>query len=242
VELLTNPDPHRGRYEMLHSMVVRDARMFGPVLEVRRQIQCILGRPQVMIYDQVINRGDAPVPHAWLYHVNFGYPLLDRGARFVYRGPAEYWQVPKPPDARSIMRPLDAGGMNKLKRVPDSLPEHASSGERGLIVENAPDADGLCRAGLINDRLRLAVELEYPAEALPRLANWQHYGPRGCYVTGIEPFTGSLMGTQNDRHPSARQVLQPGETRRYQLTLRVHSGAASIRELAGHDGPVTARG
>ena len=45
----------------------------------------------------------------------------------------------------------------------------------------------------------------------------------------INRLLAKVMGTQNDRHPSARQVLQPGETRRYQLTLRVHSDAVSIR-------------
>ena len=56
VEMLINPDPHRGHNEMLLSMVIRDTSMFGPSLEVRRTIQCVVGRPQIHLYEQVISR------------------------------------------------------------------------------------------------------------------------------------------------------------------------------------------
>ena len=66
VEMLVNPDPLRGRNEMILSMVIRDARMFGPVLEVRRQIQCRLGVNDIVLYDQVTNRFNTRAAHNWL--------------------------------------------------------------------------------------------------------------------------------------------------------------------------------
>ena len=70
-------------------LLVRDTRMFGPVFQVRRTLRCTLGRPEIEIEDEVANHGDTPVPHHWLYHCNLGYPLLDEGGRFIYRGAAE---------------------------------------------------------------------------------------------------------------------------------------------------------
>ena len=233
LEMLVNPDPQQGRYEILVSTLMRDSRMFGPTFEVRRQIQCVLGRPQIAIYDQVTNRGDTKVAHNWLYHVNLGYPLLDEGARFVYRGRAEYWQMPDPP-----ARPLSDAALNGLKRVCGPLAEHAGSTERGLVVEVEPDKAGLCHVGLINRKLRLGLELEYSPSCLPRIANWQHYAPRGCYVTGIEPFNGSLMGKANDSFPGAEQYLAPGQTKKYQLTIKVHADQAGLAQFASHDGRV----
>lgn len=238
VEMILNPDPHRGRREMLLSMTIRDARMFGPVVEVRRQIQCALGSPEIVIHDQVTNRGNTRCAHHWLYHVNLGYPLLDRGSKHIYRGPAEFWEMPAPP-GESIIRKVGKAAMNRIKTVTDPLEEHRGSGERGLIVQVKPDRQGLCHVGLVNPRLQLALELTYPANALPRLANWQHYGPNGSYVSGIEPFSGSLLGKAQDSFPGAEQYLQPGESRRYQLTLRVHHTPEAIGELMRHDGDVT---
>ena len=34
--------------------------------------------------DEFHNAGNQDVPHAWLLHINFGYPLLDFGAEFCY--------------------------------------------------------------------------------------------------------------------------------------------------------------
>lgn len=240
VEALRNPDPHRGRLGMELGLVVRDSRMFGPVFEIRRTIRCTLGVPQIHIEDEVTNRGDTRAAHHWLYHCNLGYPLLDRGARFIYRGKAEYWVVPPPP-GQDILQPLNAAGMAKLKRAPDGLAEHAGSGERGLIVDTAADRDSWCRIGLINGNLKLGLEISYPKKALPRLANWQHYGPRGSYVTGLDPFAGSLLGPKRDKHPLAEQFLQAGESKQYQLKIRVLSGAAELRSLVKHDGVVTPR-
>jgi hypothetical protein len=240
VEQILNPDPHRGQWDMRLALRVRDSRMFGPILEVRRTIHCTLGQPEIVIEDEVTNRGDTRSAHHWLYHCNFGYPLVDRGARFVYRGPAQYWILPPPP-GQSLVQPLDAAGMGRLKRVPDPLPEHAGFNERGLIVEVTPDPRGLCRIGLINERLNLGLELRYPAQQMPRMANWQHFGPGGSYVTALEPFSGSLLGKAHDRAPRAAQYLPPGKSRRYDLRIRVLTGPAELRSLAACDGPVTPR-
>jgi hypothetical protein len=91
---------------------------------------------------------------------------------------------------------------------------------------------------LINDKLKLGLEISYPKAALPRMANWQHYGPGGCYVTGIEPFAGSLLGSARDKHRLAKQYLEPGETRRHQLKLRVLSGSRELSGLKKCDGSV----
>ena len=238
VDSLVNPDPHAGRHEMSISLLVRDSRMFGPVIEVHRKIQCALGQSEITISDHVINRGNQRQPHNWLYHVNLGYPLLDEGARFIYRGPAEYWQAPPPPGQTSVLRRISDAEMNRIKRAAGPLPEHVGAGERGLIIDVEPDRGGLCHAGLINERLELGLELEYPADALPRLANWQHFGPRGSYVAGVEPFSGSLMGKAVDKHPKAEPFLEPGETRSYRLTFRVLADPAAIERLAAFDGPV----
>jgi hypothetical protein len=238
VTALRNPDPQRGALDMELGLLVRDARFYGPVYEIRRSIRCTLGVPEIVIEDEVTNRGDTRVPHHWLYHINLGWPLLDAGARFIYRGRAQYWVIP-PPRGQDIVQPLSAAAMNRLKRVPRPLQQHTGSAERGLIVETEAGRDGWCHIGLINAKLKLGLEVSYPRKALPRLANWQHYGPRGCYVSGLEPFSGSLLGSARDQHRLAKPFLEPGASRKYQVKLRVLATVEELRELGKQDGEVT---
>ncbi len=234
VEMVLNPDPLRNKREMLLSMVIRDSRMFGPHLEVRRQIQCALGVPEIVIHDHVTNRGDTRVAHNWLYHVNVGWPLLAPASRFVYRGRLDTtWGLPDK---------LTAAALEKLKTVPAPLSRHAGAGEHGLIVQTAADRDGRSHVGIVNRKLGLALELEYDADALPRLANWHHFGPAtpggASYVAGIEPFHGSLLGKAKDQSPLADQWLEPGQSQRYQLILRIHHTRPTLAAFASHDGAV----
>lgn len=237
VEVILNPDPPRGRNEMLLSMVIRESRMFGPVIETRRKIQCMLGEPVIIIHDQITNRGNQRSVHNWLYHCNFGYPLLDAGDRLIYRGPSDStWNIDPVPGKK--MRDVFDG----VKNILPPQASHAGEGGRLIVVGSTPSRDGLCHAGIVNKKLGhegLAVELEYDPAQLPRLANWQHLAHAGSYITGIEPFAGSLMGKGTDKHPAASLYLEPGETRRYQLTLRVHSTKKAIDAFSKHDGPVT---
>jgi hypothetical protein len=143
------------------------------------------------------------------------------------------WSKPNEP-----VKPLTERQLHTQKRVPDPLADHAGAGERGVLLDIAGDRKGRAHAGLINTRLGLAVEMTYPVKQLPRLANWQHFGPRGSYVTGLEPFSGSLFGKEADDHPTAEQYLEPGASRQYDLTLAVLTDKSAISQLTDHDGPV----
>ncbi len=237
VEVVRGPDPARGRLAWELGLVVRDTRVFGPVFEVRRVLRGTLGVPEIHVEDEVTNLGDEPAVHHWLYHCNLGYPLLDLGCRFVYRGPAEHWIVP-PPAGGDLLQPIGGRAMNALKRLRDIVPAHAGAGERGLIVDAAPGRDGRCRVGIINPRLTLGLELSYDPRELPRLAHWQHYGPRGSFASALEPFRGSLLGSARDPRARKHPRLRPGETRRYRLRLRVLATRAELASLAAADGPV----
>jgi hypothetical protein len=234
LDALVNPDPAAGRRDMLLAMTIADTRMFGPVVTVQRQVQCTVGVPEVHVADTITNRGDMPVAHNWLYHCNFGYPLLDRGSRLVFAGrrTGAWDTVPAAAASPGQRRP------EAFKLVPDPLPEHTGSNERGVLLDPRADARGLCHAGLINPKLDLGVELEFPRACLPRLAVWQHYGPAGSYVCGLEPFTGSLLGKAADHHRLAGQMLAPGASHTYRLTLRVLTGRRDLDRLRRHDGPL----
>ena len=83
------------------------------------------------------------------------------------------------------------------------------------------------------------MELCYPVRQLPRLANWQHYAPGGSYVSALEPFSGSLWGKDQDSHPLAAQWLEPGQSRLYEVEIRVHTGSTAINGLLEEKPPLS---
>ncbi len=232
---IKNPNPAAsvGRSasdRMSLTMMIRDSRMFGPVFEVRRTISCTLGVPEIHLKDEVTNCGDTPVDHSWLYHINLGYPLLDKGAKLVYRGKAA--ALPFMPKAMS------AAKLNRFKRITGAKADHAGSGEDCVFVDPPADRKGQVHVGLVNTKRRIGLELIYSKKQLPRFTNWQHFGPDGSYVTGLEPFYGALLGKDNDHSPLALTSLRPGQIRKYELTLRVLDGKSQTDALMKHDGPL----
>jgi len=224
------PDKRDGSDTMSLTMLIRDTRMFGPVIEVRRTISCKLGVPEIHLKDEVSNHGDTAVDHAWLYHVNLGYPLLDQGAKLVYRGKAA--MLPFTSKASSATR------LNRFKRIPGSRARHAGKGEDCVFVDPPADRSGRVHVGLVNTKRRIGLEVVYLKKQLPRFVNWQHFGQDGSYVTALEPFYGSLLGKDNDHSRLASTTLRAGQTRKYELTLRVLEGNAQTTALMKHDGPL----
>ena len=206
VEVICQPDPAAGIDNMSITGLVRTARMFGPNVELRRTIRSVLGQPVIHVHDVFLNRGNEPARHCWLLHINFGWPLLEAGARLVYRGKV----VPRLGSERWFADPK----RYKLIRRPQAA--HRGAGDAVAFIDPPVDSGGCCRVGIVNDRLELGVEVRYPKRQFPRLVNWQHFGPGGEYVSAIEPISGGMDGCGV---PAGQ--LAPGETKTYDCDLSV---------------------
>jgi hypothetical protein len=66
--------------------VVRYGRLFARNLELRRTITSRSARTRSTSSTSSPTR-QRPVPHAWLLHINLGYPLVQEGTEFCYDSP-----------------------------------------------------------------------------------------------------------------------------------------------------------
>ncbi|GAB3167483.1 aldose 1-epimerase family protein [Telluribacter humicola] len=222
IESIIQPDPAAGRMEMSITGRIRETKVFGPSLELRRTISGTLGQPFIRIHDEVINRGNTPAPHMLLYHFNLGWPLVDEGADILWQGD---WQPRFDPSKHKIFR---EGG--NFRKCPAPLDSHSGSGEEVAFIDPATNESGECVCGLHNGRIGLALAIRFQKEQLPWLTNWQHWG-RGEYVTGLEPGTHPPIGQAKAREEGTLIQLAPGESRTYDLVLEVHSGHESVQEF-----------
>ncbi len=231
VVAIKNPNPAKGDLEMRLEMIIRDSRMYGPTFEVRRSISCTLGQTEIRQHDEVTNLADDTYAHNWLYHVNLGYPLIDEGTQLVYAGKGSSWQP------EGVKRTGE--DYAKLKTITGNVDSHTRSTSNVVLIDDLKTADdGLVHIGAINASRGIGFELAYTPEQLPRLGNWQHLGPRGTYVCGLEPYYGSLLGKNDDPHADAVTWLKPGESRKYEMQMKVLADQRGLEELMKCDSDV----
>jgi hypothetical protein len=223
VESIVQPDPRSGRDEMRIVGRVRYGKLFGPCVELRRTITSRLGSNAIEFEDEFFNAGNIDVPHAWLLHINFGYPLVDAGAEFCYDARVEPLST-----ALAQKRFKDA---SQYKKVPPPGDQWSGSNEAvAYLFPKAWDKSGRTRVGLVNRKLGIGVAVEYSTKEFTRCVNWQHWG-RHEYVTALEPSNGSVEGRAKDRKEGVLDQLKAGERKPYRYRIEVVRGKEEIEAL-----------
>lgn len=235
IESVIRPDPHAGRNEMSVTGTIRYGAFYGPCLQLRRTIRSTLGSNTIEFTDEFTNAGNQPVPHAWLLHINFGYPLVDEGAELCFDSPRV-----EPTDAPESIARFKAGV--DYKRVPG--PQEAHRGPTSAVAYAFPkaiDAAGNATVAIVNRKLSLAVAIHYNTKQFPRLGNWQHFGPRE-YVTALEPMNGTIAGRAEDRARGLLDQIPAGGHKTYAYRIEVVTDRGQIEQLRALNGGESKRG
>lgn len=227
IESVVQPDPRAGRMEMSVTALCRHGSFYGPCVELRRTIRSTLGANAIGVTDEFFNAGNEAVPHAWLLHVNFGYPLVDAGAEFCYD--AIKVDPTNNDPSRAHFKP---GG--DYKRIPDVLEAHRGSNSTVAYLYPRPrDAAGNTTVAIVNPKLSLAAAIHYNTKEFPRCGNWQHWGQHE-YVAALEPMNGGVEGRDKDRALGWLDSLSPGERKSYAYQIEIvteKSGIDALRAL-----------
>ena len=180
--------------------IIRDTALFGKNLVLRRRIYSAIGSESLRLEDTLVNEGYRTENYCVLYHVNFGYPLLDEGARIVA-------DVAKCDPRTDWARENEA----TVCEITEPLPEQKETCY--FLTFNQP------RISLINDKLGKSVTLSYSGDTLPHFVEWKSMAC-GTYALGFEPTTTEL----DDRF--AYKTLDAGESVRFWIELDLKSGEA----------------
>jgi hypothetical protein len=222
IESIIQPDPSRGKFDMSITGIMKESKIFGPSLELRRTISATLGKSSIRIHDEIINRGNTKAPHMLLYHCNFGWPMADEGSQLLWKGP----MFKK--DAKGNLSPFTPPP--EFTVCPPVLESHSGIGEDVAMIDIAENVDGISVCGINNPKIGIAVAMKFPKKQLPWLTNWHHYG-KGEYVTGIEPGTHPPIGQSKTREENTLIFIEPGETKNYALEIEVLSDPKDINQF-----------
>jgi hypothetical protein len=201
-----------GAYRLDIEGEVRQARLFGENLVLRRRISTQLGSSSIRIRDEVSNEGFSQHPHMMLYHFNVGFPMLSEEARLRIDS-----DLTEPRDETA------AEGLALWDRF--QLP---TAGYAEQVFHHMPSAgdDGLASVVLENRAIGLSLRWTYEQASLPHLFQWKMMG-EGAYVLGIEPANCSgIHGRAIARESGVLPLLAPGQSVTYDIVLEVieHSG------------------
>lgn len=224
IESVVQPDPHGGQEGMSIVGTVRYGSLYGPCVRLRRTISSSLGKNTITFRDEFFNAGNKALPHAWLLHINFGYPLLDAGAEIC----ANSARV-EPTDAPESIERFKPGV--DYKRLLG--PQEAHRGPNAAVAYFYPkptNRSGSTTVAIVNRKLSLGVAIHYNTKQFPRLGNWQHFGP-GEYVTALEPMNGTVDGRAKDRERGLLDQLEAGGRKVYEYQIEVVADRARVDAL-----------
>jgi hypothetical protein len=224
IESVLNPDPHSGAMEMSVTGTIRYGAFYGPCVQLRRTIKSTLGANTIEIVDEFTNAGNQPAPHAWLLHINFGYPLVDGGAELRFDSPKII-----PTDAPPSKARFEAG-VDYKRILPPQESHRGPDSAVAYLFPKPVDRAGNTTVAIVNRKLGLGVAIHYNTKQFPRCGNWQHFGP-GEYVTALEPMNGTIDGRASDRKNDLLDHIPPGGKKTYRYALEVVSDPKSIDAL-----------
>lgn len=202
---------------------IRQAAVFGENFVLERKIEVEVGTSKVVYTDNVRNLSYNTVPHAYLWHINLGWPLLDAGARVV--SPIL--------DTRWSLRPSTAGEKGALDQIAPQHPTTQQVYDHHIQLE----LDGTARAAMVNDNFvhpagakGLALEVAYDGRAMPALFQWQFF-QAGNYVVALEPSTTHAGNRADWKERGELKMLAHGEAASYRLELTPHLGVENLQAL-----------
>jgi len=169
--------------------------LFGEKIEVKRTISSRVGENSIKIVDTVINHGDTATPNMMLYHINFGYPLLDENAAIYVNSASSAGY-----DEYSQAHIGDIGSFG---------PPCSENREKNYLHTMNRSLTGL--AGIRNDALGFGVEIAFDAAALPFLTQWKSERARD-YVLALEPSNAPCKSLADLRRSGMLPMLEPGST------------------------------
>ncbi len=215
------PDLVRGNMQMSITGLMKETSVLGYKLELRRTISGELGSNVWVIDDEVTNTGNQPAPHMLLYHLNFGWPLVDTETEILWKG---NWRAREEASEFIFKEGLP------FHHCKPPLDEHNGFGEAAAFIDADTDENGMVNCGLYNRSLGILLAVTYSKSQMPCLTNWQHWG-KNEYVTGLEPATNFPVGQAAARKANQLLFLEPGESKKYSIKMSLLTDTEAIKNF-----------
>ena len=200
---------------------IREVKVLFEKLELSRKITTFMNRRAVIIEDTVENIGFKKSPLMILYHMNFGFPLLDSTTKLLL--PKLTKTVPFSEEAKK-----NIDSFNKFCEPEDDFKEHV------FFHEIKEDEDGNCNVALVNNEFNnnegLGISIKFNKNSLPYLIQWK-YAASGEYVCGLEPANSLLSGRNVEIKNKNVKFISSGERIDFKIEVDILSSNKEINDF-----------
>lgn len=187
------------------SIVIRgevyEACQFTHKLKLTRTIKCPVFGDGFSIHDEVENFGDTRAPLMLLYHMNYGYPLLDENSRVEINSVS--------------VTARNAHALEDIDKWQSALPPTPNFEEQCYFHK----FDKRASAKIVNEKLGIFAGASFDVGALDQLCQWKMMGVRD-YVMGLEPGNNTPDGRSNARKNGTLRFLNPGERAAFDIDVK----------------------
>ena len=191
---------------------VHEAEVFATDMLMKRDFTLESERDILHVRDTVINQSYATQPVMLIYHINFGYPMLDAGAKV-------YFSAGKV-EARTDFAQQ---GMHNYTE----MEEPGCGRDEQCYFHTEQPQDGEAFAMLHNEKLGLAAIVRFDQKVFPLMCEWKCMRA-GEYALGLEPTTSGVTNRAEAREAGLLSYLEPGESREYNVSIELTEDKAVI--------------
>jgi Domain of unknown function (DUF4432) len=189
---------------------IREATIFGENIRLHRTIRAKVGTNTFSVTDTVTNEGFKTSPLMLLYHLNYGWPLVEEGTEIIF-----------PDGTKTTPRDETATkGQDNCYTLDAPTPNYA---EQCFFHDIPADNANNASVTMTNFRRGLSVTMQWNKTQFPHCIEWKMMG-EGEYVCGIEPANCLVMGRAAEREAGRLQHIAPGETRKFGVTITARKG------------------
>jgi len=179
---------------------ITESSVHGCNYKLQRTIEAETNRAVITLHDEITNHSDIPQPLMLMYHINFGYPLVNPDATLTIH------------DTEAIM-PREGAATKYLETWNRFDPPTAGAEERVYIHQLKQSEDRTSHYSLRNraENPDFGVDVYFSSDTLPFLTLWKNPRP-GEYVAGIEPCNNHVEGIWFEEENKTLRYVEPGET------------------------------
>lgn len=194
------------------SGMTTEAQLRGENFSLHRTVTGKLGGNCFVMKDIITNEDFVERPYMVMYHINFGYPIVDKDAKIIIRSKKKFADtkvsIENMADAYKITDPVNG--------IEEELYFHQTKAlnEKGF-------------AAVVNDNIEAMAYVRYTANTLPYLTEWKMMGDSD-YVVGLEAGNCFPRGRRYHREKGLIKVLSPGESTENELEIGVVVGKKEI--------------
>ena len=195
---------------------VRQSRLHGENLTLKREVTARMGRNVLNIKDIIENEGFTEQPLMLLYHINIGYPILDDGSRFI--------------GSSKAVIPMDKTAEERIKQYDRFCAPIRGARENCYHHDFYTDAEGSTYAGIVNDKLELGAYIRFDKNQLSKFTEWKMMN-ESEYVLGMEPANCYPIGRTEERKRGDLESIKPGQKKQIDLEIGILNDKKQIAQF-----------